>query len=105
MKTVEKNIERVIFFSRWLQMPVYLGLVVAAILYAAKFMVQLWHLIRDFSVLNESTFMLSVLGLVDISMVIVFLLSAVQLAYTNKLMHSHESAGAHKPIETDKHVA
>ena len=70
MKTVEKNIERVIFFSRWLQMPVYLGLVVASVLYAAKFMVQLWHLIKDFSALTESTFMLSVLGLVDISMVI-----------------------------------
>ncbi len=54
MKAVEKNIERVIFFSRWLQMPVYLGLVVASVLYGAKFMVQLWHLIKDFSALNET---------------------------------------------------
>jgi uncharacterized protein (TIGR00645 family) len=70
MRTVEKKIEQFIFFSRWLQMPVYLGLIVASILYAFKFMVQLWHLITNFSVLNENTIMLSVLGLIDISMVI-----------------------------------
>ena len=70
MKTVEKKIEQFIFFSRWLQMPVYLGLIVASLLYAIKFMVQLWHLIANFTVLNDNTIMLSVLGLIDISMVI-----------------------------------
>jgi len=70
MRAVEKKIEQFIFFSRWLQMPVYLGLIVASLLYAIKFMVQLWHLIANFSVLNENTIMLSVLGLIDISMVI-----------------------------------
>jgi uncharacterized protein (TIGR00645 family) len=70
MKTIERIIEQFIFLSRWLQLPVYLGLIVASVLYAYKFMVQLWHLIADFSVLTENTIMLSVLGLVDISMVI-----------------------------------
>jgi len=70
MRSLEKNVEGFIFFSRWLQMPVYLGLIAASVLYAVKFMVQLWHLIRDFSVLNENAIMLSVLGLIDISMVI-----------------------------------
>jgi uncharacterized protein (TIGR00645 family) len=70
MRTIEKYIEQFIFFSRWLQMPVYLGLIVASVLYCIKFMVQLWHLITNFSVLNENTIMLSVLGLIDISMVI-----------------------------------
>ena len=70
MKTIERIIEQFIFFSRWLQLPVYLGLIVASVLYAYKFMIQLWHLIADFSVLTENTIMLSVLGLVDISMVI-----------------------------------
>lgn len=70
MKTIERIIEQFIFLSRWLQLPVYLGLIVASVLYAYKFMVQLWHLIADFSALTENTIMLSVLGLVDISMVI-----------------------------------
>jgi uncharacterized protein (TIGR00645 family) len=70
MKKIEKHIEQFIFFSRWIQMPIYLGLIVATILYAVKFMIQLWNLISDFPTLNENTIMLSVLGLIDISMVI-----------------------------------
>ena len=70
MRVLEKRIEQFIFFSRWLQMPVYLGLIIASMLYVLKFMVQLWHLLTNFSSLDENTIMLSVLGLIDISMVI-----------------------------------
>ena len=70
MKKFEKQLERFIFFSRWLQMPVYLGLIVTSIMYAIKFMVELWQLITEFTTLTENTIMLSVLGLIDISMVI-----------------------------------
>jgi uncharacterized protein (TIGR00645 family) len=70
MSKFEKRLEQFIFFSRWLQMPIYIGLIAASLLYSAKFMIQLYHLIVDFTTLNENTIMLSVLGLVDISMVI-----------------------------------
>jgi len=70
MLMFEKQLERFIFFSRWLQMPVYLGLIVASLLYAVKFMAELWHLISEFTTLTQNTIMLSVLGLIDISMVI-----------------------------------
>ncbi len=70
MNAFEKRIEQFIFFSRWLQMPVYLGLILASLLYAAKFMIQLWYLFTNFFSLTENTIMLSVLGLIDISMVI-----------------------------------
>jgi uncharacterized protein (TIGR00645 family) len=70
MRNLEKGIEKFIFFSRWLQMPVYLGLIIASLLYTFKFMIQLWALIKDFSSLSENAIMLSVLGLIDISMVI-----------------------------------
>ena len=36
MEVIEKKIEKFIFWSRWLQMPVYLGLIVASIMYAIK---------------------------------------------------------------------
>lgn len=67
---MEKKIESFIFFSRWLQAPVYLGLIVASLLYAFKFMVQLWHLMSNIADLTENSIMLAVLGLIDISMVI-----------------------------------
>lgn len=70
MKIIEKYLEQFIFFSRWMQLPVYLGLIVASLLYSIKFMIQLWHLISTFSIMDESAIMLSVLGLIDISMVI-----------------------------------
>lgn len=70
MHVIEKQLERFIFFSRWIQLPVYLGLIIASILYAVKFMIELAHLISNFTSFNENTIMLSVLGLIDISMVI-----------------------------------
>ncbi|MDD2799414.1 MAG: TIGR00645 family protein [Bacteroidales bacterium] len=70
MKAIERYIEQVIFFSRWIQLPIYLGLIVATLIYAFKFMKQLWFLIVSFPSLNENSILLSVLGLIDISMVI-----------------------------------
>jgi len=70
MRKFERNIENFIFFSRWIQLPVYLGLIVASVMYSIKFMLQLWHLVNNFSILSENGIMLSVLGLIDISLVI-----------------------------------
>ncbi|MEI6677599.1 MAG: TIGR00645 family protein [Mariniphaga sp.] len=70
MKTIERYLENFIFFSRWMQLPVYLGLIIASMLYSAKFMIQLWQLITQFPIMDENVIMLSVLGLIDISMVI-----------------------------------
>ncbi len=37
MKRLENHLEKFIFFSRWLQLPVYIGLIVATLTYAVKF--------------------------------------------------------------------
>lgn len=58
-----------IFFSRWLQAPLYVGLIVAQGVYVVLFMKELWHIITDFSELNEAKIMLAVLGLVDVVMI------------------------------------
>ena len=82
MKAIERAIEQFIFFSRWFQLPVYLGLIIATILYTFKFLQELWHLLSDFPAMNENTIMLSVLGLVDISMVINLLVIVFIGGYT-----------------------
>ena len=38
-------IARIIFASRWIQLPIYLGLIVVQMIYAWKFLKALWHLI------------------------------------------------------------
>ncbi|WP_424980833.1 TIGR00645 family protein [Microbacterium sp. S308A+] len=67
-----KGISSLIFVSRWLQAPLYVGLIVAQLIYVWVFMVELWHLIEKvFSGhgLNESQVMLAVLGLIDVVMI------------------------------------
>jgi uncharacterized protein (TIGR00645 family) len=58
-----------IFLSRWLQAPLYLGLIVAQGVYVWRFMQELWHLVKDVGGLTENDVMLLVLGLVDVVMI------------------------------------
>ena len=58
-----------IFVSRWLQAPLYLGLIVAQGVYVILFWKELSHLITDFGHLTEEDIMLIVLGLVDVVMI------------------------------------
>jgi uncharacterized protein (TIGR00645 family) len=84
-------IPRVLFFSRWLQLPLYLGLIVAQGVYVWYFMVELTHLVEsafgnqqalEMIVRNvtpvgtelvkyppETLVMLVVLGLIDVVMI------------------------------------
>jgi uncharacterized protein (TIGR00645 family) len=71
-----------IFSSRWLQLPLYLGLIVAQGIYVVQFVRELWHLIET-TLLHggisdaaasagqsaETTIMLTVLGLIDVVMI------------------------------------
>jgi uncharacterized protein (TIGR00645 family) len=58
-----------VFGSRWIQAPLYGGLIVAELLYAFKFLVELWEMGKHFQQLEETKFMLGVLGLIDVTMV------------------------------------
>ena len=68
-----RPLPRWIFASRWLQAPLYLGLIVAQGVYVYLFMVELSHLITNsfFSGthINETEVMLVVLGLIDVVMI------------------------------------
>lgn len=69
MKRLEHFIETIIFWSRWLQVVLYLGLIVASVLYSYKFLVELLHLVSHIGILSESAVMMAVLTLVDFTMV------------------------------------
>ena len=58
-----------IFSSRWLQLPLYLGLIVAQGVYVFLFGKELWHLIQDAPSMGEQQIMLLVLGLIDVVMI------------------------------------
>jgi len=58
-----------IFSSRWLQLPLYLGLIVAQGVYVFLFIKELWHLVHETPHLTEQAIMLYVLGLIDVVMI------------------------------------
>ena len=94
--STRRVVSRAIFFSRWLQLPLYLGLIVAQGIYVWQFWVELSHLLSaafgdahavqtvtcavqaagvdcatlpNATSLSEATVMLVVLGLVDVVMI------------------------------------
>jgi uncharacterized protein (TIGR00645 family) len=58
-----------IFSSRWLQLPLYLGLIVAQGIYVILFLKELWHLTSHWNEFGEQQIMLVVLGLIDVVMI------------------------------------
>jgi uncharacterized protein (TIGR00645 family) len=58
-----------IFSSRWLQLPLYVGLIVAQVVYVYLFMKELHHLITHAWEFSEQQIMLVVLGLIDVVMI------------------------------------
>lgn len=58
-----------IFSSRWLQLPLYLGLIVAQCVYVFLFLKELWHLVLHANEFGEQQIMLVVLGLIDVVMI------------------------------------
>jgi uncharacterized protein (TIGR00645 family) len=58
-----------IFSSRWLQLPLYLGLIVAQVVYVVLFLKELWHLVLHALDFSELQIMLLVLGLIDVVMI------------------------------------
>ena len=69
IKRFEEFFEGFIFWSRWVQAPLYGGLVIGAFLYLVKFFEELWYVAYKMFDLPELQMMLKILGLVDISMV------------------------------------
>ena len=63
------TLAKLIFSSRWMQLPLYLGLIVAQGVYVIVFVKELWHLIHGATSLNEQGIMLIVLGLIDVVMI------------------------------------
>jgi uncharacterized protein (TIGR00645 family) len=68
-RPVLEPLSAVIFGSRWLQLPLYLGLIVAQGVYVVLFLQELWHLVSHATVFNEQEIMLIVLGLIDVVMI------------------------------------
>ena len=76
-----KLLANVVFASRWLQAPLYLGLIIAQAVYVYHFGVELLHLVQHTQTVSETEIMLVVLGLIDVVMIANLLLMVIVGGY------------------------
>lgn len=76
-----KMLATVVFASRWLQAPLYLGLIIAQAVYVYHFGVELLHLVQHTQTVSETEIMLVVLGLIDVVMIANLLLMVIVGGY------------------------
>ena len=80
---IERGIESLIFNSRWLMAPFYLGLVVSLAVLLLKFCMLLWEFIVHAPGSKESDIILAVLSLIDVSLTGNLILIVVFSGYEN----------------------
>src|SRR5437016_6776512 len=83
LKRIERGFESVIFNSRWLMVPFYLGLVVSLAVLLLKFCMVLWEFIVHAPGSKETDIILGVLSLIDISLTGNLILIVVFSGYEN----------------------
>lgn len=81
MSTLKKAVGRFIFMSRWLQAPLYLGLIVILATYVYRFIAELYHLISHLNGVDDNQIMLGVLSLIDVVMIANLLIMVVMGGY------------------------
>ena len=81
MQQSQRTIGSFIFLSRWLQAPLYFGLILAQGVYVYHFVIELIHLIQRTPSLKEAEIMLTVLGLIDVVMIANLLIMVIVGGY------------------------
>ena len=106
-----RPLPRLIFASRWLQLPLYLGLIIAQAVYVVHFLVELTHLVEaafgnqtalqalinsigykpeaPITSLNETVIMLVVLALIDVVMISNLLIMVIVGGYETFVSRLH----------------
>src|SRR6201996_4243147 len=80
---LERGIEALLFNSRWLMAPFYLGLVVSLAALLVKFLMILWEFLLHVPAAKESDIILGVLSLIDVSLTGNLILIVVFSGYEN----------------------
>jgi uncharacterized protein (TIGR00645 family) len=80
---MERFVERLFFASRWLLAPIYFGLSVALVILGFKFFQELVHAFAHIQEASEADIVLSLLALVDLSLVAGLIVMVMFSGYEN----------------------
>lgn len=87
MNQIKKSISTVIFMGRWLQLPMYLGLILILAAYVYRFIRELFTLILHLDGVDDIHIMLGVLDLIDVVMIANLLIMVVMGGYETFISH------------------
>src|SRR3569623_168263 len=92
-----KLLANIVFASRWLQAPLYQGLIVAQGVYVYLFVTELVLLVQLAHSIGETEIMLVVLGLIDVVMIANLLLMVIVGGYETFVSRLHLDSHADQP--------
>ena len=79
----ERIIEKLLYGSRWLLAPIYLGLAVALIALGIKFFQKSWFIVTHAASLDEAELILRILTMIDVALVGSLLIMVMFSGYEN----------------------
>jgi uncharacterized protein (TIGR00645 family) len=82
-KNLEYFFEKLLFASRWLLAPIFLGLSLALIALGFKFFQEAWHVFNHLLEVEEADLVLTVLGMIDIALVATLIIMVMFSGYEN----------------------
>jgi uncharacterized protein (TIGR00645 family) len=93
---VEKTIERLLFASRWILAPIYLGMSLALIALGIKFFDELYHLLAHVMEMAEQDLVLVLLAMVDMVLVGSLIIMVMFSGYENFVSRLDVEEGTEK---------
>lgn len=80
---MERTIEKLLFASRWILAPVYLGMSLALVALGIKFFMELYHLLTHVVSMSEADLVLVLLAMVDMVLVGSLIIMVMFSGYEN----------------------
>jgi uncharacterized protein (TIGR00645 family) len=93
---MESFIEKLLYRSRWILAPIYLGLSLAVLALGIKFFQEVYHLLVHIVTMGEAEMVLIILSLIDIAMVGGLLVMVMMSGYENFVSQLNVADGEEK---------
>ncbi len=102
MSNIKNTLTKLIFMGRWLQLPLYFGLIIILGIYAYRFILELWTLTFHATNFDNTQFMLVVLDLIDVVMIANLLIMVIIGGYETFVSPLHLQEHADRPEWLDE---
>jgi uncharacterized protein (TIGR00645 family) len=103
LEFIEFSLERMMYASRWLMAPVYLGMSLTLFAVGIKFFQELWHVLPNILEISDADLVLALLSLVDLTLVGSLIVMVMFSGYENFVSQLDIKEGTEKLDWLGKH--